>query len=326
MVRFQAILVACAAAEDALSLLQLNARAASSGVVRVSLDRATSEPSFGNENCPCIGIDNLNGTTEVTAGTYPADLGARCEAWDADRHEDCKGDEPADWCADQWCYVDPCKCDIEVIPKTSAYLPDAEYQGHPVYYSYATCGSEDKWTSGNHEEACVNAENEDACKALDKCAWNADQQKCGGKEAMGACAEPGDLDETKWGKEECRCVGIVGQEGNTSMMISSDPETYQEYPADTGSTCDSWDLENHPDCEGDDKPEWCEARWCYVDPCSCDLGEEFPPKGAFYLPDSTFQGKPLFYSYKTCGATDSFASQEVLDEALAKQQEVCGSD
>lgn len=141
---------------------------------------------------------------------------------------------------------------------------------------------------------------------------------------MGECDE--EHDEEKWGKEDCRCVGIVGQEGTTSMMIGDDPKKYEDYPADTGSTCDSWDKDNHPDCEGDDAPDWCESRWCYVDPCSCDLGKDSPPKGSFYLPDSTFQGKPLFYSYATCGEKDSFADQKVLDEALEKQEEVCSSD
>lgn len=43
--------------------------------------------AFGDPKCPCVGFDNLDGKTLVTfengaVGSYPSDLGARCEAWD----------------------------------------------------------------------------------------------------------------------------------------------------------------------------------------------------------------------------------------------------
>ena len=33
------------------------------------------------------------------------------------------------------------------LPKPSAYLPDAKYQGKPVHFSYATCGGKDSFST-----------------------------------------------------------------------------------------------------------------------------------------------------------------------------------
>merc|ERR1719382_1620043 len=78
------------------------------------------------------------------------------------------------------------------------------------------------------------------------------------------------------------------------------------YPADTGATCKAWDHNVHPDChEGSEKP-WCKNTWCYVDPCNCDLPEG-QPEQAFLLRGALYQGKPIYYSYETCGSTDQWA-------------------
>lgn len=120
----------------------------------------SDEKSFGDPKCPCIGFDNIDGETLVAFGNsttgngtlveYPADLGARCEAWDDDRHPDCKeGGWPGEgsgFCAQRWCYVDSCNCDLPVPAKVSTYVPDASYRGKPVFFSYATCGGKDLWT------------------------------------------------------------------------------------------------------------------------------------------------------------------------------------
>lgn len=83
------------------------------------------EANHGSDGCRCIGIDELEGETVIALKkknvSYPADLGARCEAWDANMHPDCKGENPKSWCAQEWCYVDPCKCkDTADLPKPSA--------------------------------------------------------------------------------------------------------------------------------------------------------------------------------------------------------------
>jgi len=106
---------------------------------------------YGDMRCPCIGFDSVDGDTLVTLSNttqvaFPADLGARCEAWDNKHHPDCKEDDEPDWCRQKWCYVDSCNCDLPVMPKMASYVPDALFQGKPVFFSYATCGSKDLWS------------------------------------------------------------------------------------------------------------------------------------------------------------------------------------
>lgn len=73
------------------------------------------------------------------------------------------GEKAAAWCKKAWCYVDPCECQLEVPPKTSSYLPKGRGNGKPIYFSYAACGAEDEYTTGNVPEACVNQEAESNC-------------------------------------------------------------------------------------------------------------------------------------------------------------------
>lgn len=69
----------------------------------------------------------------------------------------------------------------------------------------------------------------------------------------------------------------------------------------------AWDDSLHPMCHGKFPPKWCKQRWCYVDPCSCNL--KAPPKVTMYLPEATFTGKSLYYSYETCGSEDHFTEK-----------------
>jgi len=302
---------------------------ASASLLRVQVTNHTQElhvpHSYGSSKCPCVGFDEVGGTTEVTVGgqqvDYPADLGASCQAWDEKRAPgDCTGLNPASWCSKQWCYVDPCNCDIPDIPKISAYLPDSKYQGKPVYYSYETCGAKDEYTTKNHKEACVNQPSKDVCNGKPKCKWSDDKHKCGGKDVMGYCLKP--LPVNTWGENGCRCVGIDNQPGTLEVHYDENSGETTEYPADTGATCDSWDLNRHPECKGADKPGWCTDRWCFVDPCSCNL--DVPPSRTNYLPDSNFQGNPIFYSFATC-ATENRYSKTHKKRHAEEQAVVCSS-
>lgn len=122
---------------------------------------AKNTPNFGAGTCRCVGVDNAQGTMKVKIGDnmmdYPAELGGACEAWDSGRHPDCKGGKGPAWCEQQWCFVDPCACmRLEAPPKQSVYLPTAQFQGHPVYYSYATCGGKDEFSSEEHKQKSVD--------------------------------------------------------------------------------------------------------------------------------------------------------------------------
>jgi len=259
------------------------------------LGGGSGEPvHYGDTLCPCIGFDRIDGETVVifaeeenasAAGwlppvgmapspspafapsppetgmqvSYPADLGAHCEPWDKSRHPKCKGERSdPDWCGQPWCYVDPCRCKIPILPKESEYVPDARYRGGPIFYSYATCGGKNTF-SGVVTEA---------------------------------------------GNPECRCIGLDNVPGSTNVKIDGRKVAY---PGDLGSTCDNWDRNTHPLCKGSDAPKWCFQRWCYVDPCSCNIDEL--PKVTMYLPKASFQAKSLYYSYETCGSKDFFTKE-----------------
>jgi len=145
---------------------------------------------WGHEDCRCIGFAPQPGTMKVKIEgkkvAFPADTGGQCKAWEKDNHPECKGSSPPSWCNQAWCYVDPCKCKTAVPPKTSSYVPESNYQGRPVYYSYEACGGTDSWTASKHDEACVNQKDTGACNNLSKCAW--DGKQCLGKELVEVCS------------------------------------------------------------------------------------------------------------------------------------------
>lgn len=276
------------------------------------------ETYYGSNLCPCIGFDNLEGEitvypTKDSTAQYPAELGSSCKAWDLHYYpKSCNTGQDDDftrnqtyesWCYKKWCYVDPCNCQIPQGPKISAYLPDAKYHGMPLYYSYETCGASDDFTSKHHAVACVNQKDEGSCTKLEKCAWDAAGKRCAGKEVLGMCAK---ADAVAHGTPACQCIGIDGYEGQVEVDIGKGRKMM--YPADTGSRCEAWEtVGKHPDCTGPNAPSWCTQKWCYVDPCKCKL--ETPPKTSAFLPDVKFQGRPIYYSYATCGAEDTYTAK-----------------
>lgn len=274
---------------------------------------ASAVGPYGNPKCPCVGLDNVKGEMTMTTGKtktmYPAETGASCTAWDSDRAPGCEvgndknytQDGEPSWCTQSWCYVDPCKCDIPVIPKVSGYLPDGTYQGKPIYYSYHTCGGVDSWTEKHHKEACVNQKTAEDCTNLEKCSW--DGKSCAGK-ALGVCNAP--LDAKIHGAENCRCIGLDNVEGSLDATLGDGRKV--TFPATFGASCQPHEEKTHPDCLGDKPPKWCKDSWCYVDPCSC--GQVEPPRvnSGWLGKDVTFQGKNVYYSYTTCGSEDAFTA------------------
>lgn len=174
--------------------------------------------SWGKPRCRCIGIDGVPGTLNYKIGDgtleYPAETGGTCQAWDDQRYPDCQGPNPPKWCKQQWCYVDPCDCDLtgKESPKVTAYLPNANFNGRRVFYSYETCGGTDFFTEGN-EQACVNQETKDDCKALgDKCGWTG--KHCLGKELTDPrlCLHKGPkLPSAPEAEHKSQAVAAVGQ-------------------------------------------------------------------------------------------------------------------
>eukprot|EP00933_Yihiella_yeosuensis_P023714 TRINITY_DN1845_c1_g1_i1.p1 TRINITY_DN1845_c1_g1~~TRINITY_DN1845_c1_g1_i1.p1 ORF type:complete len:390 (-),score=93.03 TRINITY_DN1845_c1_g1_i1:175-1344(-) len=261
--------------------------------------------NYGDPKCPCVGLSGLEGVTqgkiaENVTVAFPADLGARCDAWDNGVNPiSClKGQDPGKdngWCEQPWCYVDPCNCEIDEpatkSPEDGGYLPGASYQGNGLWYSYRTCGGIDYWMPP--------------------------EKKKKQQEEPKTCAEK--KDEDTWGDVKCQCVGLAGQNGTTNMTIS--PGLEIAYPAETGASCDQWDLKRHPDCKGKDPPSWCEQSWCYVDPCNCRIS--VAPKTSAYLEEAFVNGRPVYYSYATCGGTDEFAATNEKACVNLKSKKFC---
>lgn len=279
-----AVLVASHSPADTHGFLQLvnSSAGGDHGLLQASKGKHLG---YGSSKCPCVGIDGLEGETMVQlkwpliGESYPADLGAHCEKWDNGRHPKCKDEDEKGfakggpgknkgWCAEPWCYVDPCNCHLDIAPKEANYLPKGRFQSKEVYFSYNTCGGVDTFTSKEDQKQDL---------ALVK----------------KMCEKP--VDEDKWGLKSCSCIGIDGQPGHTVQTIEG--KEYN-YPASVGAVCDAWDKGLHPDCVGDAPPAWCQKKWCYIDPCSCDQDSW---RAKELLPGASYQGKPLFYSYAACG-------------------------
>jgi len=87
----------------------------------------------------------------------------------------------------KWCWVDPCKCKTKVPPKAAMKANSAlQYQGMAAHWSYATCGSEDKWSADNADQYCHMQKSVSACGKLQKCTWT-DKEECMTKEVAEVC-------------------------------------------------------------------------------------------------------------------------------------------
>merc|ERR1719162_1457980 len=116
------------------------------------------------------------------------------------------------------------------------------------------------------------------------------------------------------GNDACKCIGI-NLNGSFPLKVENDTV---EYPAKAGSYCEAWDDNRYPGCESYKSPDWCSSKWCYVDPCTCSL--QTPPKKS--VTSFMWQGKPLYWSYATCGGKDTFS--EGNDKACVNKKEEDG--
>lgn len=111
----------------------------------------------------------------------------------------------------------------------------------------------------------------------------------------------------RYGDSKCPCIGIDYSSANTTFNpiaindgISS---THGDFPAELGTSCKAWDDKSHPLCKSSSPPDFCKQRWCFVDPCNCDLPGTDKQSSSTYLSTWTYHKKPLHYSYETCGST-----------------------
>merc|ERR1719183_3478666 len=104
------------------------------------------------------------------------------------------------------------------------------------------------------------------------------------------------------GDSGCPCIDFDDITGDFDLKVN---EALTTYPRNFGTSCEAWDNGRYPGfCTSDGKPGkgkgFCAEKWCYIDPCTCENGE--PMRADYWLRYSKFKGKPLFYSYKTCGS------------------------
>lgn len=295
----------CLSAALWLGLVAVKAKAAILGAnvshLRNYAKSSAVQASYGEDSCPCVGIDNLKGYYATQLDfyhvQYSAETGSSCAAWDDGKHPDCRSSVPPQWCKQSWCYVDPCNCKLDVLPKQTKV--GVEYQGSPAYWSYKTCGGNDLYTQEMSPDACVMQKTQGDCSKSSKCAWNGKQ--CGGKEVIESCQNAKKLDASIYGEEDCRCVGLGGRDTGKAFMHVNEKDLVA-YPANVGSTCSAWEMDSHPDCMKDgEKPAWCSAKWCFVDPCKCSAAQ--PPKTVMGAnKEMRFQGKTAYWSATTCGS------------------------
>eukprot|EP00927_Polykrikos_kofoidii_P032241 TRINITY_DN27529_c0_g1_i1.p1 TRINITY_DN27529_c0_g1~~TRINITY_DN27529_c0_g1_i1.p1 ORF type:complete len:1769 (+),score=232.36 TRINITY_DN27529_c0_g1_i1:539-5308(+) len=292
--------------------------------------RQTRLPSWerpqGKRECPCVGIAGLNGTVEITFNdkvytNFPVDMGASCAAWDDGRFPGrCENtdQEPGignSWCAQPFCFVDPCNCDLLTVPRKIDNIQGASYLGNDLYYSYETCEGYDFFSEERSANLCFRNNNTVSCLENEMCYWSRVYQKCIVKKLKSSCERR--IPYQIYGHPDCRCVGIRNLPGTTTIHFYND--TMLEYPASTGSVCESWDDGLHLGaCTDQDRTigngtDWCAARWCYVDPCYCSIPTD--PENSTYLPYSSRRAHRLAVSYATC--TDA-AMTDSPDEETGK--------
>jgi hypothetical protein len=255
------------------------------------LKRELREGPYGNAGCPCVGVEGLTGNTTVTINNtqytnlYPTEIGSKCQAWDEGRFPDfCDNSDVAtnkEWCAQSWCYVDPCNCDVDAMggkhPYMSRLFDGAVYEGKRIFYSYATCEDTESYNQRESfsDEATAMSENYTTVRDAE-------------------CSKT--WDSVTYGDSACPCVGINGLEGYTDVIISN--KMYSNlYPADIGTNCSNWDADKYPEkCTKENPESWCNQKWCYVDKNNCAVSTD----QSTYLPQGKFQGRNLFYSNATC--------------------------
>eukprot|EP00928_Gymnodinium_smaydae_P088309 TRINITY_DN72415_c0_g1_i1.p1 TRINITY_DN72415_c0_g1~~TRINITY_DN72415_c0_g1_i1.p1 ORF type:complete len:574 (-),score=154.90 TRINITY_DN72415_c0_g1_i1:124-1845(-) len=116
------------------------------------------------------------------------------------------------------------------------------------------------------------------------------------------------------GEANCPCLANLKPPGKPHIK----GEKIAIYPDDIGTSCDVWDGGRYPGaCTGSDTSkfedgqefDWCFQKWCYVDPCNCVTRGAHPEASAYFPSGKTPEGRPLYYSYATCGSKDHWTQK-----------------
>ena len=102
------------------------------------------------------------------------------------------------------------------------------------------------------------------------------------------------------GSSGCPCIDTLTTYGlaDDQPLTATIAEQEYSYPAGYGLGCNQHDNGLLPYCTGGaDDPSWCADSWCYVDPGNCNL---VTSQGTYFTSD-------LFFSYRTCGNTNTYS-------------------
>lgn len=243
--------------------------------------------SFGDTRCPCIGFDNIDGETTIVFENNDGKVTDEV-AYPADLGSRCEA----------W-----------------------DNRRH----TSCAKGSKEKWCQ---ESWCYVDPCDCKIPVLPKVSEYTPDARYRGKPLFFSYATCGGKDTWTKGVPEvgtpgCRCINFDNMPGTTEMAIMGKSVAY---PAEVGGSCQTWDKETHPLCKADKPPKWCFQNWCYVDPCSCSLPNDVIPKVSNYLPEATFTGKSIYYSYETCGGKDTYTEEHNKKACVnQKNEEDCNA-
>ncbi|CAE8646284.1 unnamed protein product [Polarella glacialis] len=108
------------------------------------------------------------------------------------------------------------------------------------------------------------------------------------------------------GLASCPCLEWAGLDshliGNHIVYKPIGSGVSYNWPANYGNgACQTHDAGLAPLCQGASFPSWCNDQWCWVSKSNC--------QGASFMRSVLFPDvKDLYFSYGTCGSTDSFSS------------------
>jgi len=207
----------------------------------------------GNPECPCV----FPATMQIRASGKPnyvqnSPYGYGCQAFDQFKKQknsgslsadDCSGDNPADWCADQWCVVDPNNCVFKARVVTYTTAND--------YSSYETCDTNFQGNSWVGTVACTDKPNSH-CTAQ----------------------ENTDMIE---GNPSCPCVLPAKAQtaaANQPSYVTGAPNQKILKPYAYGYGIKAHN-DGKPECQtflaDGEKNDWCKDKWCIVDPNNCAM-------------------------------------------------------
>jgi len=203
---------------------------------------AVNTAMAGNPNCPCV----LPAKMQTRASGKPnyvqnSPYGYGCQAFDQFKG-DCSGNNPADWCADQWCVVDPNNCVFKAREVTYTTADD--------HSSYETCDTNFKGNSWVGTVACKDKPNSHCTAAANT---------------------------LMTGNPSCPCV--LPAKAQTAAAgeppyVTSAPNQKALNPYAYGYGIRAHNL-GKPECQtflaDGEKNDWCKDEWCIVDPNNCAM-------------------------------------------------------